>query len=117
MASVSDLNKKLRLEEERSAVLNAISKEVGEERRALERVLAKIELELNETEPTFSEVSECPSSPVLPNSQYTAEIQKFHKRRCSKGKIKQEQHSSTFVAPAPQYGAGVFVCSKNASVI
>lgn len=71
MASISDLNKRLRLEGEREAVLRAIKSESeAHEREALRRVLAKIELELKNSEPVFPEVSEMPQTSILPDSYY-----------------------------------------------
>jgi hypothetical protein len=71
MASISDLNKRRRLEGERDEFRRAILKEDDpKERRALQRALEKIELELKNCDPVFPEVPELPQTPALPDSHY-----------------------------------------------
>ena len=71
MASISDLQKKLRLESEIDAVQLAIAREdSAKERRALLRVLKKIQKELDEFKIEFPGVEPGPVEPVLPDSSY-----------------------------------------------
>ncbi|OHA91328.1 MAG: hypothetical protein A2758_02615 [Candidatus Zambryskibacteria bacterium RIFCSPHIGHO2_01_FULL_49_18] len=77
MASIDDLLKKQRLEQERDAVRRALSIEKEEKEQkdikeieALQRVLAKIELEIENWSPNFAEAPKTPPTPVLSNSSY-----------------------------------------------
>ena len=82
MASISDLQKKIRLQSEVDAVERALAVvPFAKEGKALRRVLAKIKGELKDFVLNFPEAPETPLAPVLPDSSYREPMPSQRARR------------------------------------